>query len=108
MKEKSKHITTDDLHEGFESKVNNLSSFSETLSTLPTVRSPKPEPAPVINGAKSKCTSKTTHIEVLNPLSASSALELGGKKLGKDSVQLFFRWYIFIFISLVHIRSLSC
>ncbi|KAI9443073.1 Cdc37 N terminal kinase binding-domain-containing protein [Lactarius indigo] len=56
LKEKSKHITMDDLHEGFESKY------------VPA----KPEPAPVINKAKSKGTSKTTHIEVLNSPSTSS------------------------------------
>ncbi|KAN0139805.1 Cdc37 N terminal kinase binding domain containing protein [Lactarius tabidus] len=52
LKEKSKHITMDDLHEGFESKY------------IPA----KPEPAPVI---KTKSTSKT-HIEVLNPASTPS------------------------------------
>ncbi|KAH9042195.1 Cdc37 N terminal kinase binding-domain-containing protein [Lactarius pseudohatsudake] len=49
LKEKSKHITMDDLHEGFESKY------------VPA----KPEPAPVIN--------KTTQIELLNAPSTSSA-----------------------------------
>ncbi|KAI9465565.1 Cdc37 N terminal kinase binding-domain-containing protein [Lactarius psammicola] len=53
LKEKSKHITMDDLHEGFESKY------------VPA----RPEPTPVT----SKATSKTTHIEVLNPASTSSA-----------------------------------
>ncbi|KAH9049985.1 Cdc37 N terminal kinase binding-domain-containing protein [Lactarius hengduanensis] len=49
LKEKSKLITMDDLHEGFESKY------------VPA----KPEPAPVIN--------KTTQIELLNAPSTSSA-----------------------------------
>ncbi|KAH8989665.1 Cdc37 N terminal kinase binding-domain-containing protein [Lactarius hatsudake] len=57
VKEKSKQITMDDLHEGFESKY------------VPA----KPEPAPVINKAKSKGASKTTQIEVLNAPSTSSA-----------------------------------
>lgn len=57
LKEKSKHITMDDLHDGFNSKY------------VPA----KPEPAPVIGKGKGKETSKTSHIEVLNPDASSSA-----------------------------------
>jgi hypothetical protein len=40
-REKSKHITMNDLHEGFESKVITSWSFLETFPTLSTVRSPR-------------------------------------------------------------------
>ncbi|KAH8990829.1 Cdc37 N terminal kinase binding-domain-containing protein [Lactarius akahatsu] len=60
LKEKFEHITMDDLHVGLESKVNNLSSFWETLSTLSKYVPSKPDPAPVTYKAKSKGTSKTT------------------------------------------------
>ncbi|KAI0304479.1 Cdc37 N terminal kinase binding-domain-containing protein [Multifurca ochricompacta] len=56
LKEKAKHITMDDLHDGFESKY------------VPA----GPEPPPVIGKGKEKNTTGTTHIEVLNPGSASS------------------------------------
>jgi len=57
VKEKEKHITMDDIHEGFESKY------------VPA----KPEPPPVVGKGKGKSTATTTHIEVLNPGASSSA-----------------------------------
>ncbi|OJA17234.1 hypothetical protein AZE42_00165 [Rhizopogon vesiculosus] len=59
-KEQRKHITSEDIHEGFESKY------------IP----PKPAPAPVknakIDAPKKTTTTKTTEIEVLNPAASSS------------------------------------
>ncbi|KAF8501054.1 Cdc37 N terminal kinase binding-domain-containing protein [Russula emetica] len=57
LKEKAKHITMDDLHDGFDS----------------TYVPAKPEPPPVIGKGKGKETAKTSHIEVLNPETSSSA-----------------------------------
>ncbi|THV00851.1 hypothetical protein K435DRAFT_591999, partial [Dendrothele bispora CBS 962.96] len=59
-KERSKHITSDDLHEGFDSQY------------VPA----KPEPAsvPVTKIDKPKTKSTTTEIEVLNPQASSSTL----------------------------------
>ncbi|KAI0269766.1 hypothetical protein BC834DRAFT_967509 [Gloeopeniophorella convolvens] len=59
-KERTRHITMDDLHEGFESKY------------VP----PKPEPALVAGASKGKAKStpaKATEIEVLNPGASTSA-----------------------------------
>ncbi|RDB17873.1 Hsp90 co-chaperone Cdc37, partial [Hypsizygus marmoreus] len=60
-KEQRKHITSDDLHEGFASKY------------VP----PPPEPAPVpiskVDKGKKKTTTKATEFEVLNPKAASSS-----------------------------------
>ncbi|KAI0320533.1 Cdc37 N terminal kinase binding-domain-containing protein [Amylostereum chailletii] len=57
-KEKNKHITSDDMHEGWESKY------------VPA----KPEPPPVVKPSKSKGKgkAKATEIEVLNPSSSSA------------------------------------
>ncbi|KAI0046976.1 hypothetical protein FA95DRAFT_1493157 [Auriscalpium vulgare] len=57
LEEKAKHITMDDLHDGFESKY----------------APPKPEPAPVAPKTKGKAPAKTTEIEVINASSPSSA-----------------------------------
>ncbi|KAI0252376.1 Cdc37 N terminal kinase binding-domain-containing protein [Lactifluus subvellereus] len=57
LKEKAKHITMDDLHDGFESKY------------VPA----KPEPPLITGKGKEKSTTTTTHIEVLNPEAPSSA-----------------------------------
>ncbi|KAI9465564.1 hypothetical protein BJY52DRAFT_1220779 [Lactarius psammicola] len=57
LKEKSEHITMDDLYVGVESKY------------VPA----KPEPAPVTTKVTSKGTPKTTHIKVPSPASTSSA-----------------------------------
>ncbi|KAI0004579.1 Cdc37 N terminal kinase binding-domain-containing protein [Russula compacta] len=57
LKEKAKHITMDDIHDGFDSKY------------VPA----KPEPPPVVGKGKEKSSIKTTHVEVLNPEASSSA-----------------------------------
>jgi cell division cycle protein 37 len=76
VKERAKHITMDDLHDGFNSKVAcsspGISSTQFPLSH-PQYIPAKPEPPPVIGKEKGKGTAKTTHIEVLNPDASSSA-----------------------------------
>jgi cell division cycle protein 37 len=59
-KEQKKHITSEDMHDGFDSKYTPA----------------KPEPAPIKNAipeAKSKSKSTTTSFEVLNPKASSSS-----------------------------------
>ncbi|KAG5648350.1 hypothetical protein DXG03_004922 [Asterophora parasitica] len=73
-KEQKKHITMDDLHDGFESKY------------VP----PPPEPAPVphakIDKGKGKTTTTTTQFEVLNPKAAAAEAEDDGDDTDDDSL----------------------
>lgn len=77
-KEQKKHITSEDIHDGFDSKVGfpcNCLSYDPANSGLQYIPA-KPEPEPIKNAkldAKPKSKSKTTELEVLNPKSSSSS-----------------------------------
>ncbi|KAG6915150.1 hypothetical protein DXG01_013045 [Tephrocybe rancida] len=59
--EQKKHITSEDVHDGFESKY------------VPPPPEPQPVPHAKIEKPKSKTTQKTTEIEVLNPKASASS-----------------------------------
>ena len=84
VKEQKKHITSDDIHEGWESKVCKFLLFvprSRGADPVPDVGQyvpPKPTPPPIKNAITDatsqikKATVKTTTYEVLNPTASST------------------------------------
>lgn len=85
-KEQKKHITSEDMHDGFENKVSPRSSKLLPFINIDIVQyvPPKPEPPPVPITKIDKGKKKTTEIEVLNPKGVASA-EIE-PKLPTDSV----------------------
>ena len=80
LKEQKKHITSDDIHEGWESKVYQSCPLPTVLTLYDVLQyvPPKPTPPPIKNAisdttADTKTTTtKTTTYEVLNPVASSS------------------------------------
>ncbi|KAF8133761.1 Cdc37 N terminal kinase binding-domain-containing protein [Boletus edulis] len=77
IKEQKKHITSEDIHEGWESKVSQSCCPLATILILAQYVPPKPAPPPIKNAIsdttpKTKITKPTTTYEVLNPAASSS------------------------------------
>jgi cell division cycle protein 37 len=77
LKEQKKHITSEDMHDGFDSKVDVPEAIHDPLSLMGYYRQyvpAPPEPAPIKHAKlDAKPKTKTTEFEVLNPKASTSA-----------------------------------